>query len=256
MLGKKVKRVRELEHDKLTVFGIVDDYDREELRRVADGLIERRLLARAEGRYATLNLTQAGRTWLRGQDTLALDLPVRETTPRTQSARVSTAKSEDAFDAELFDRLRTERRRLASDENVPAFVVFGDATLRGLAEARPVTPEAILRVSGVGPAKLERYGKAFLAVIRGYLGDDSADSSVGPTQQPNFAQSSFESADRLTEIRKAHPRAYEPWTESEERELERLHTAGMSIVDLAARLGRQPGGVRSRLNRMGHSADG
>ena len=49
---------------------------------------------------------------------------------------------------------------------MPAFVVFNDATLRGLAATKPATPEAMLRVPGVGPAKVERYGEAFLAAIR------------------------------------------------------------------------------------------
>ena len=57
---------------------------------------------------------------------------------------------------------------LADDEGVPAFVVFSDATLRGLASAKPTAPQAMLRVSGVGPAKLERYGETFLSAIREY----------------------------------------------------------------------------------------
>jgi ATP-dependent DNA helicase RecQ len=52
---------------------------------------------------------------------------------------------------------------------VPAFVVFSDATLKAMAAARPTDRQAMLRVSGVGPAKLERYGEAFLAVVRGYV---------------------------------------------------------------------------------------
>ena len=51
---------------------------------------------------------------------------------------------------------------------MPAFVVFGDAALRGLAAAKPTTPDAMLQVSGVGPAKLQKYGEPFLAAIREY----------------------------------------------------------------------------------------
>ena len=57
---------------------------------------------------------------------------------------------------------------LADEQGVPAYVVFSDATLRDLAAARPTDPQAMLRVSGVGPAKLERYGEAFLAAISEY----------------------------------------------------------------------------------------
>ncbi len=172
LLGRNLKRIRELEHDKLSVFGIVNDYDRDGLRRIADGLVERGLLARAEGEYPTLSVTLAGRKWLRGQDALTLELRLSEGTKRPRKSLASGGDAARAIDTRLFEQLRALRRRLADEEGVPAFVVFGDATLRGLAEARPVTPEAMLRVSGVGPAKLERYGKAFLAAIREH-GDGS-----------------------------------------------------------------------------------
>ena len=255
LLGKNLKRVRELEHDKLTVFGIVDDYDRDGLRRVADGLVEHGLLAKADGQYPTVSVTKSGREWLRGPHSLTLDLAVRETAAPTQRTRTSRGEAGDAFDADLFDRLRAVRRRLANEENVPAFVVFGDVTLRGLAEAKPLTPEDMLRVSGVGPAKLQRYGEAFLTVVREHTGGKKLTTAVGAGQEQNLGMSPLDSADRLAEIRKTHPRAYEPWTESEEGELERLSAAGLSIAELAARLGRQPGGIQSRLNRLGLPAN-
>ena len=75
------------------------------------------------------------------------------------------------YDAGLFDELRALRRKLADEQGVPAFVVFSDATLRSLASARPTKPQDMLRVSGVGPAKLERYGEEFLEVIQGYASE-------------------------------------------------------------------------------------
>jgi len=70
------------------------------------------------------------------------------------------------FDLDLFDRLRAVRKRLAAAEGVPAYIVFGDAVLRGMASARPRTLEEMRGVSGVGPVKLERYGAAFLEELR------------------------------------------------------------------------------------------
>ena len=63
---------------------------------------------------------------------------------------------------ERFERLRALRKRIASAENVPPYIVFSDAVLRHLASLRPSTPDQLLRVPGIGPAKLERYGEAFL----------------------------------------------------------------------------------------------
>jgi ATP-dependent DNA helicase RecQ len=72
------------------------------------------------------------------------------------------AEAPSAEDAETFQRLRALRRKLADAEGVPAYIVFSDAVLRAMSERRPRTPEELLRVPGVGPVKLERYGAAFL----------------------------------------------------------------------------------------------
>jgi ATP-dependent DNA helicase RecQ len=66
----------------------------------------------------------------------------------------------------LFDRLRALRKEIADAQNVPAYIVFNDATLRAMAAARPQSAADLLDVPGVGPAKLERYGQAFLVALR------------------------------------------------------------------------------------------
>jgi len=72
----------------------------------------------------------------------------------------------DDYDLELFERLRAVRKRLAAAEGVPAYIVFGDAALRGMASLRPKTLDELLRVPGVGPVKLARYGEVFLEELR------------------------------------------------------------------------------------------
>ena len=71
-----------------------------------------------------------------------------------------------AHDGELFQRLRVLRRALADAEGVPAYIVFSDAVLARMATARPTDEAGLLAVPGVGPAKLARYGEAFLRVLR------------------------------------------------------------------------------------------
>ena len=171
LLGKNLQRVRELEHDKLSVFGIVEDYDLKGLRRIADGLVERGLLDRADGQYPTISVTDAGREWLRGRQSLTLQLRVDESGSKRERRRERTTAGSGSldYDAGLFEKLRALRRRLADEQGVPAFVIFSDATLRGLASEKPTYPQDMLHVSGVGPAKLERYGEEFLTEIREYL---------------------------------------------------------------------------------------
>jgi superfamily II DNA helicase RecQ len=72
--------------------------------------------------------------------------------------------------AELFETLRALRKSIADAEHVPAYIVFSDAVLRSMAASVPRTERELLAVSGVGPAKLERYGPKFLALLRAERG--------------------------------------------------------------------------------------
>ena len=92
-------------------------------------------------------------------------------------------------------------------------------------------------MSGIGPAKLNSYGEAFVEVIRGHIGGVAA-----PGQTKTYS---------VDEVRQEYPKAYEPWTAEEEQELARLHRTGWGISEIATHLGRQPGGIRSRLTRLG-----
>jgi len=85
--------------------------------------------------------------------------------------RIRHLREEDDFaphddDEELFEQLRTLRKELADAQGVPPYVVFSDATLRGMVRRRPQTPDEFLQVSGVGQVKLERYGRAFLKMLQ------------------------------------------------------------------------------------------
>ncbi len=169
LLGSRDKRIGRLGHDRLSVYGIVDDYDRNGLRTIAEMLVERGLLSKEEGSQGAIRVTSDGRSWLSSGQRLEMDVREGDSAPRRRdggSERSSDERSAAGHDEGLFQELRALRRRLAEEQGVPAFVVFNDATLRGLASFRPVTPEAMLKVSGVGPAKVERYGEAFLAAIR------------------------------------------------------------------------------------------
>ncbi len=70
-----------------------------------------------------------------------------------------------SYDEELFEQLRTWRSGQAAEESVPAYVVFTDATLQLIAEHKPRSAEALLRINGIGKAKLERYGDAVLGLV-------------------------------------------------------------------------------------------
>jgi len=235
LLGSGKQRIKELGHDQLSVYGIVNDHDRSRLRDIANGLVEQGLLAREDGQYPTINVTPAGRKWLRSRQMLTLDMRVDEGTPKRElRGKRATVSGASDFDAGLFEQLRALRRRLADEEGVPAFVVFGDATLKGLAAAKPTNPQDMLAVSGVGPAKLERYGEAFLSVIR-------QRSSDAPQYEPDASSSGAGNAGGVTEDR--------PLGDTHRLTLQLLQR-GLTVAEIATERGLSLGTVVSHVERI------
>jgi ATP-dependent DNA helicase RecQ len=99
-------------------------------------------------------------------DLLRQSRPVSNATRSTRSI-VPSWQQQPAGDAALFDQLRVLRRQLADKENVPAYIVFSDAVLRDMARRKPRSIAELRTISGIGPAKLARYGDAFLDLLRG-----------------------------------------------------------------------------------------
>ena len=93
-------------------------------------------------------------------------VPKRAPASPTDRAARAPAAEPTAETSELFERLKAMRRTLAAARNVPAYVVFNDATLMRIAELRPTSHEALRGISGIGPKKLELYGDDLLAAVR------------------------------------------------------------------------------------------
>ncbi len=158
--GKADERVERLGHDTLSVFGIGRDLDDKEWRSLGRQLVAADAL-RLDPEHGGLALGPNARPILKGEQTLTLRLDPER--PRRQRAR--RAATGGTADSPLFEALRAVRRRLASEQGVPPYVIFHDSTLREMAEIRPTSLAALGEVSGVGARKLEAYGTAFLEAI-------------------------------------------------------------------------------------------
>ena len=170
LTGSREKRVLDLGHDRLSVYGIVRDFERGELRDIIGQLRAKGLLLRKEGEYASLTVSPKGREFLQERKTLMLSRPqsARDSEGHRRSRRSSDSSGTGDYDEKLFEELRGLRRRLADANNVPPFVVFGDMALRHMASAVPQTLDQFARIPGVGEAKLQQYGQDFVEVIRAY----------------------------------------------------------------------------------------
>jgi ATP-dependent DNA helicase RecQ len=139
----------------LAFHGSLKGWKEERIRLLLSELIAAGLARQSAGEYPVVELTAAGREAVRSATVPALTLPGEAQRPPSGDAPVET-----------MDRLRRWRSETARAAGVPAYVVFHDATLAAIAAARPASLADLLRISGVGDAKLSRYGEDVLEVLR------------------------------------------------------------------------------------------
>jgi ATP-dependent DNA helicase RecQ len=170
--GVDDERARSLDHDRLSVFGIGGELDERQWRSVFRQLVAHGLLATDADGYGVLRLTEASRGVLRGAAPVSLRKPVSKEERRATRKTARAERTRQSIDiapheTALWDALRTTRARLAREQGVPAYVIFHDATLLEMLRARPQNADQLSAIGGVGAAKLDRYGEAFLDVVRG-----------------------------------------------------------------------------------------
>jgi ATP-dependent DNA helicase RecQ len=163
------ERMSQLGHDRLSTFGIGADMDEKQWRSVFRQLLAAGLLATDAEGYGTLRLTASSRDVLTGKQDVHMreeTRPARRASRRRDSQLITGASlGIEAYEQPMWDALRSLRSRLAKQHGVPAYVIFHDATLLAMLRAMPANEEELASISGVGEAKLKRYGRDFLEVI-------------------------------------------------------------------------------------------
>lgn len=170
LTGADTDKIRRWGHERLTTYGIGSELSRPQWAVVGRELMRLGYVGVADGEFATLELTEAGMNILRSRQpvtlTKSLDVP--------KSKRASTRREGDiACDEILFERLRTLRKQLADDRRVPAYVIFGDTTLRAMAHHYPERLDQMEGIPGMGEKKRAEFGKVFAAAIAAYLKTNS-----------------------------------------------------------------------------------
>jgi ATP-dependent DNA helicase RecQ len=172
LLGKTDERMERFGHDKISTFGIGNEFGRSEWQSIFRQLVALHLLTPDGSEYGGLKITPRGLTFLQQKEALQL----RKFTGKAKVAgdnktRTPSPPMDDASDQSLFDALRAARLELAREQNVPPYVIFHDRTLRELATQKPTNLFALSNISGVGEKKVERYGEMVLKVIAQHGGD-------------------------------------------------------------------------------------
>jgi ATP-dependent DNA helicase RecQ len=161
--GKRTSRVDQYGHDALATWAIGQELSEQQWRGVVRQLLAQGLL-QATGEYGVLTLTDESAAVLTGSRTVAFRTEPERAVRSTRRAATAASDLEPAA-AELFEALRVWRAGEAREQSVPAYIVFGDATLRAVAEARPATVRDLDGITGIGAKKLEAYGEKLLAVV-------------------------------------------------------------------------------------------
>lgn len=165
LIGKQTEKVERFGHQNQAVFGQGNDLDSKVWQSVIRQLTAAGLIVVDHANHGALCLGEGARAVFKRERPVVLrkDRPRRAVDVRRQLASGAGNLSEPALS--IFNALRDERLRIAKQQGVPPYVIFHDATLRAMALARPRHPHDMLNLPGVGQAKLDRYGEAFLAVL-------------------------------------------------------------------------------------------
>ncbi len=164
--GVGSERILTWHHDKLSVYGIGADRSEQEWRAILRQVIALGLVTVDHEQFSSLKLTDAARPVLKGGQKVQLrqyQKPVKQ--KRSAGPKGYTETDLDGDEQRIFDRLRSWRMGAAREHNVPAYVIFNDATLREIAKVRPASLGELRGVSGVGEKKLLSYGDDIVRLI-------------------------------------------------------------------------------------------
>jgi len=165
LTGAQTEKVLRWEHDKLSTYGIGKELARPAWAAIGRELMRLGYVTQADGEFPILELTAEGMNLLRTREKVMLTKPLA----LPQAKRITRREGEIACDEILFARLRELRKKLADERSVPAYVVFGDATLRQLAREYPIDVDQLDGITGIGEKKRAEYGPAFVAAIAQFL---------------------------------------------------------------------------------------
>lgn len=224
--GERTDAVRRNGHDKLSVFGLLPQAGKGEVRDWIMQLVGQNLLATADfplpsGATAqTLKLNPASWEVMRGQRTQVRLVRLARPEEKKRRRVKEEGQSRAGVDGELLEELRQARRTLAAERGVPAYVICGDVTLLGLAAMRPSSVEKMRHVSGMGEVRLRDLGPLFLQIINDHCERHGASRDAEmPTEEPE------------------PPAATRKYSPERQRALE-LFAEGASIAEVVRQTGR------------------
>ncbi len=183
LTGANTEKIRKWSHDQLSTYGIGKDMPRDEWAALGRQLVRLGYIDASADSFQTLSLSKKGLAVLMNRTPVILTRAPVAVRAGTSTGRVAKAGS-IACDEGLFEELRTLRKKLADEREVPPYVVFGDASLRHMCRQYPRTEQRFLAIPGVGSQKLADYGEAFMGVITQWLETHEAQTFAAEAPPP------------------------------------------------------------------------
>lgn len=236
--GVSSERIQKARLDRQSTFGIMKDANASEIKYIIEKLEEQEYIISVGAGKPVLRVTEMSYPLLRGNASVKIR-KARQLKSKAQKAEFH------AVNSELFDALKAVRTYFAKKKGVPAFVIFSDATLNDMCRVMPTTEAEFLSVSGVGANKLEKYGEAFMRVIREYV------KKHGIVKSENTPIAEPEDKSYMEKIKANYSVAYAPWTDDEINRLRDEYKMGMTVSQMSEIHERTKGAIRARLKKEG-----
>lgn len=240
--GKQTERIRRYGFDTLPSYGVMADTPERNIRAIVDFLLREEYLSLSVSEYPVIDLSDRWDQMMKDGAAIEMRLPKEKKETRSRKVSVISGAEET-----LFHKLKSLRSRLAAEAGIPAYIIFTDASLRDMCIKLPQTDEEFLSVSGVGRAKLEKYGEEFTAAIKEYM--NSGDATPRPEELPAAYTPSKSYRGRAIETRAKQ--ASHPWTAREEEGLKCRYLKRMPVPALAGIHKRTRGDILSKLKELG-----
>lgn len=169
--GSDKKELKDLGLQTLSTFGIMSHHSDAMIKKLIGALVAERYLKVEGTDYPIIKLTESALHVLKGTQRVLIKHTLAQSISKAAVVKSRGNETNKPYDTQLFERLRQLRLHISKAQHVAPFIIFSDATLKSLCRHTPQNDHEFLAISGVGSAKLEKYGRAFIDEIQHYLHD-------------------------------------------------------------------------------------
>ncbi|HKK43922.1 MAG TPA: DNA helicase RecQ [Balneolaceae bacterium] len=194
--GSNSEKITENGHDELSTYNIGNEWSKEQWILLGRMLAKQGYLSREEN-HGALHLEDQAKAVLDGQENVFGALDRSDTVVSDEAIDRTTSDVENNYDRDLFELLRSKRKEMADEQEVPPYTIFPDTTLMEMSYYFPQSIENLLPIYGVGSVKQKKYGDTFLKIIEEYCEENNIEEQQKTLEKKKKKQQSSEKYERI-----------------------------------------------------------